>query len=128
MAAPLLNYEPTKPRSREGLRIVVLLTLLSLVVALPLTFRTRPTTTNGASGQVQLQTSSGVVLNREVTDSIFLLIKSSGMTPEIYTCPTTMPSSHSTGFHVLEWRQEKAVDSQFEDPPPPRSTTRPAHQ
>jgi len=65
-----------------------------------------PPNANGTSNSFDTKN----VPNNCVTASIFLLMKSSGMTPEIFTCPASNAQRGFTQFHVLDY-------SNFEDNP-----------
>jgi prepilin-type N-terminal cleavage/methylation domain-containing protein len=54
--------------------------------------------------------SPTIVPNNCVTASIFLLMKSSGMTPQVFVCPASNASAGFTANRVLDW-------SNFEDTP-----------
>ena len=54
--------------------------------------------------------SPSVVPNNCITTSIFLLMKSSGMTPQVFVCPASNASAGFTANRVLDW-------SNFEDTP-----------
>jgi len=64
------------------------------------------------SGATQFPNSfdTSKIPNNCVTASIFLLMKSSGMTPEIFTCPASNAQRGFTAFKVLDY-------SNFEDNP-----------